>query len=90
VHQGYIEPHAVVADATQEDKAVVWCSSQGHFRVQSQTAAMLGWQPSQIKVLPAEIGGGFGGKTTIYLVSHRPLRRARRLERQRFAQPSRR
>ena len=67
VHQGYIEPHAVVADSTQEDKAVVWCSSQGHFRVQQQTAAMLGWQPSQIKVLPAEIGGGFGGKTTIYL-----------------------
>jgi CO/xanthine dehydrogenase Mo-binding subunit len=67
VHQGYIEPHAVVADSTQEDRSVVWCSSQGHFRVQSQTAAMLGWQPSQIKVLPAEIGGGFGGKTTIYL-----------------------
>ena len=67
VHQGYIEPHAVVADSTQEDKAVVWCSSQGHFRVQQQTAGMLGWQPSQIKVLPAEIGGGFGGKTTIYL-----------------------
>jgi CO/xanthine dehydrogenase Mo-binding subunit len=67
VHQGYIEPHAVVADSTQEDKAVVWCSSQGHFRVQQQTAGMLGWQPSQVKVLPAEIGGGFGGKTTIYL-----------------------
>jgi CO/xanthine dehydrogenase Mo-binding subunit len=67
VHQGYIEPHAAVADATQEDRAVVWCSSQGHFRVQSQTAAMLGWEPQQIKVLPAEIGGGFGGKTTIYV-----------------------
>ncbi|HVR29937.1 MAG TPA: xanthine dehydrogenase family protein molybdopterin-binding subunit, partial [Thermoanaerobaculia bacterium] len=67
VHQGYIEPHAVVADSTQEDRSVVWCSSQGHFRVQQQTAKMLGWEPSQIKVLPAEIGGGFGGKTTIYL-----------------------
>jgi len=67
VHQGYIEPHAAVADATQEGKAVVWCSSQGHFRVQSQTAAMLGWETQQVKVLPAEIGGGFGGKTTIYV-----------------------
>jgi CO/xanthine dehydrogenase Mo-binding subunit len=67
VHQGYIEPHAVVADSSQDSTAVVWCSSQGHFRVQSQTAAMLGWEASQIKVLPAEIGGGFGGKTTIYL-----------------------
>ncbi len=67
VHQGYIEPHAVVADTSQDDTSVVWCSTQGHFRVQSQTASMLGWEPSQIKVLPAEIGGGFGGKTTIYL-----------------------
>jgi CO/xanthine dehydrogenase Mo-binding subunit len=67
VHQGYIEPHAVVADSTQEDTSTVWCSSQGHFRVQSQTAKMLGWDTDQIKVLPAEIGGGFGGKTTIYL-----------------------
>lgn len=67
VHQGYIEPHAVVADSSQDSTSVVWCSSQGHFRVQSQTAAMLGWEVSQIKVLPAEIGGGFGGKTTIYL-----------------------
>ncbi|MDX1383912.1 MAG: molybdopterin cofactor-binding domain-containing protein [Thermoanaerobaculia bacterium] len=67
VHQGYIEPHAAVADTKQDGTSVVWCSSQGHFRVQSQTAAMLGWEVSQIKVLPAEIGGGFGGKTTIYL-----------------------
>ncbi len=67
VHQGYIEPHACVADTGQDGKAVIWCSSQGHFRVRSQTAAMLGWETSRIKVIPAEIGGGFGGKTTIYL-----------------------
>ena len=67
VHQGYIEPHACVADTGQDGKTVIWCSSQGHFRVRSQTAAMLGWDTSRIKVIPAEIGGGFGGKTTIYL-----------------------
>ena len=67
IHQGYIEPHACVADTGQDGKTVVWCSSQGHFRVRSQTAAMLGWDTSRIKVIPAEIGGGFGGKTTIYL-----------------------
>lgn len=67
VHQGYIEPHAAVADTTSENRSVVWCSSQGHFKVRSATAAMLGWEPSQVKVIPAEIGGGFGGKTTIYL-----------------------
>ena len=35
--------------------------------VRSATAGVLGWETSKIKVIPAEIGGGFGGKTTIYL-----------------------
>jgi len=67
IHQGYIEPHACVADTGQDGKTVVWCSSQGHFRVRSATADVLGWDTSRVKVVPAEIGGGFGGKTTIYL-----------------------
>ena len=67
VHQGYIEPHAVVADTDEDGRSVVWCSSQGHFQVRTFTAKVLGWEPSRLKVIPAEIGGGFGGKTTIYL-----------------------
>jgi CO/xanthine dehydrogenase Mo-binding subunit len=67
VHQGYIEPHAAVADANQEGKASIWCSSQGHFAMRTYTATVLGWEPSRLKVTPAEIGGGFGGKTVIYL-----------------------
>lgn len=67
VHQGYIEPHAAVADAGQNGRASLWCSSQGHFSMRTQTAAVLGWEPSRLKVTAAEIGGGFGGKTVIYL-----------------------
>ncbi len=67
VHQGYIEPHACVVDVGADGKANVWASSQGHFRVRSQTAAVLGWDVNRVKVTPAEIGGGFGGKTTIYI-----------------------
>lgn len=67
VHQGYIEPHACVADCGQDGKTTIWASSQGHFAVRSKTAAALGWSTDRIKVIPAEIGGGFGGKTTIYL-----------------------
>ena len=67
VHQGYIEPHAVVADTAEDGRAVVWCSSQGHFMVRTHTAKLLGWEPSRVKVIPAEIGGGFGGKTTVYV-----------------------
>ncbi len=67
VHQGYIEPHAAVADTTPNGRTTLWCSSQGHFTMRSLSAKVLGWEPSKLKVIPAEIGGGFGGKTTIYL-----------------------
>ncbi len=67
VHQGYIEPHAVVADMGPDGKVDVWCSSQGHFMVRAFLAGLLKIQMSKIKVTAAEIGGGFGGKTTVYL-----------------------
>jgi CO/xanthine dehydrogenase Mo-binding subunit len=67
VHQGYIEPHAVVARTGEDGQSVVWCCTQGHFMVRSVTARLLGLDVSQIKVIPSEIGGGFGGKTTVYL-----------------------
>lgn len=67
VHQGYIEPHACVASYTKDGQATIWCSSQGAFMVRAYTAKICGMETSKIKVIPAEIGGGFGGKTTIYL-----------------------
>lgn len=67
VHQGYIEPHAAVADTTPDGRSTVWCSSQGHFAMRTYTSNVLGWDASRLKVIPAEIGGGFGGKTVIYL-----------------------
>jgi len=67
VHQGYIEPHAVVADANPDGKVDIWCSSQGHFMVRTFISGLLKIDMSKIKVTAAEIGGGFGGKTTVYL-----------------------
>ena len=67
VHQGYIEPHAVVARTGEDGQSVVWCCTQGHFMVRAFSARVLGMPVSRIKVIPSEIGGGFGGKTTIYL-----------------------
>ena len=67
VHQGYIEPHAAVAKVDADGQATVWCSTQGTFDVRSLSARVLGMPLSRIRVVPAEIGGGFGGKTTIYL-----------------------
>jgi CO/xanthine dehydrogenase Mo-binding subunit len=67
VHQGYIEPHACVASYGADGQSTIWCSSQGQFLVRAMTARILNMPLSDIKVIPAEIGGGFGGKTTVYL-----------------------
>jgi CO/xanthine dehydrogenase Mo-binding subunit len=66
-HQGYIEPHACVVSTNASGQIDIWCSSQGHFMVRQYTSVVLGVDVATIKVTPAEIGGGFGGKTTIYL-----------------------
>jgi CO/xanthine dehydrogenase Mo-binding subunit len=67
VHQGYIEPHAVLARTGQDGRSVVWCCTQGPFMVRAYCAKALGLSTDMIKVIPTEIGGGFGGKTTVYL-----------------------
>lgn len=67
VHQGYIEPHNAVAQVNPDGQATVWCSTQGPFDVRHLCSEVLGMPLSQIRVVPAEIGGGFGGKTTVYL-----------------------
>ena len=67
VHQGYIEPHACVGNFNEDGQAMVWCSTQGHFGVRSMTAMAMGMDEGDIRVIASEIGGGFGGKTTVYL-----------------------
>ena len=67
IHQAYIEPQACLANWEGGGKAEIWSSSQGHFAVRSLTARLTGMTIGDIKVNPAEIGGGFGGKTLVYL-----------------------
>ena len=67
VHQGYIEPHACVASFSEDGQAELWCSTQGHFIVRGHCAKMLGMDIGKLRVSASEIGGGFGGKTVVYL-----------------------
>ncbi len=67
VHQGYIEPHACVASWNADGQGQLWISSQGHFDLRNQTASVLHMPSSDLRTYPLEIGGGFGGKTGIYL-----------------------
>jgi CO/xanthine dehydrogenase Mo-binding subunit len=67
VHQGYIEPHACLISVAADGKTTIWSSSQGQFMVRAMTAYLTGIPQSDIRAIPAEIGGGFGGKTIVYL-----------------------
>jgi xanthine dehydrogenase molybdenum-binding subunit len=67
VHQGYIEPHNGTALWNADGTVTIWCSTQGAFTVRAQVAELLQLPVSRIKVVPMEIGGGFGGKIRVYL-----------------------
>jgi CO/xanthine dehydrogenase Mo-binding subunit len=67
VHQGYIEPQACIVSYKPDSQSTIWSSSQGQFMVRGLTATITGMATGDIKAIPAEIGGGFGGKTIIYL-----------------------
>ena len=62
VHQGYIEPQTSTAHWDANDNVTIWCSTQQLFAFRDHTAILLGVPVSKLKVIPMEIGGGFGGK----------------------------
>jgi len=67
VHQGYIEPQACVANVAEDGQAELWCCTQGHFFVRHACARLLEMDISKLRVTASEIGGGFGGKTTVFI-----------------------
>ncbi len=67
VHQGYIEPHNATALWNPDGNLTVWTSTQGAFMVRDQLAGLLGLPVHNVKVVPMEIGGGFGAKIVVYL-----------------------
>ena len=83
-HQGYIEPHNGTALWSEDGQINVWVSTQAYFGVRDQLSQLLSRPVSKIRVNPVEIGGGFGGKTSVYMEplacllsresGHRPVR----------------
>ena len=67
VHQGYIEPHASTATWAGDGRLTIWTCTQGAFAIRASCAAILDIPESEIRVIPTEIGGGFGAKITTYL-----------------------
>ena len=67
IHQGYIEPHNTTVWWKNDGSVTVWVSTQGPFEIRSQVSEVLNVPVSKVKVIPCEIGGGFGGKFPIYM-----------------------
>ena len=67
VHQGYIESHICTAQWDSNGLITIWTTTQGQFAIRDQVAIILDVPMSRIKVIPLEIGGGFGGKDTAYI-----------------------
>ncbi|MCB6178098.1 xanthine dehydrogenase family protein molybdopterin-binding subunit [Rhodobacter sp. Har01] len=66
-HQGYIEPQACLGQLGADGKGEMWVCTQGQWYIRRMCAAVLGIEAAQLRVTPSEIGGGFGGKTTIFM-----------------------
>lgn len=66
VHQGYIEPQALIASVSEDGAVELWTTTQGHFVIRGLCARLLNMDMSRIRVTASEIGGGFGGKNNLY------------------------
>ena len=62
INQGFLEPMACIARSEPNGRLTIWASTQGPYQVRSQLATVLQLEISQIKVIPMELGGGFGAK----------------------------
>ena len=62
INQGFLEPMACVADVEPNGRLVVYASTQGPYPVRASLAAVLEMPISRIRVVPMELGGGFGAK----------------------------
>jgi CO/xanthine dehydrogenase Mo-binding subunit len=84
VHQGYIEPHNGTAIWNADNQITVWTSTQSAWDERREISEVLHVPLSSVRVIPMEIGGGFGGKLTAYLevlaaalskkAGHRPVK----------------
>ncbi|MCU0523136.1 MAG: xanthine dehydrogenase family protein molybdopterin-binding subunit, partial [Anaerolineae bacterium] len=67
VHQGYIEPQAALAIWSPDGSLTLHTSTQGSFAVRDTIVDLLKLPMADVRVIPAEVGGAFGGKNTSYI-----------------------
>ena len=65
INQGFLEPMACIANVEPNGRLTIWASTQGPYQIRAQLAAVLDIPLSSVKVIPMELGGGFGAKLRV-------------------------
>ncbi len=62
IHPQYLQPRSAAAQMEPNGRLTVWANAQAPFPVRQEVAKMLGMPLNNVRVISADIGGGFGGK----------------------------
>jgi CO/xanthine dehydrogenase Mo-binding subunit len=62
IHPQYLEPRIAAAQMEPNGRLTVWANAQAPFPVRQEVAKMLGMPLNNVRVISADLGGGFGGK----------------------------
>ena len=64
IHPQYLEPRIAAAQVEPDGRITVWANAQAPFGVRTDVARLLGIPFNKVRVISADLGGGFGGKAS--------------------------
>ena len=62
INQGYLEAMACVANVDPSGRINVWTSTQAPYQIRATLAEVVKQPMSRLRIIPMELGGGFGAK----------------------------
>ncbi|MEE8436344.1 MAG: xanthine dehydrogenase family protein molybdopterin-binding subunit [bacterium] len=65
IHQAYMEPHGCLAIHNPDETYTIWSSTQTTAWLRNAVAETMGISQNRVRLVPTEIGGGFGGKISM-------------------------
>ena len=72
-HQTYMEPNSCTARTEPDGRITLWTSCQGSFNIRDAVSGALDIPQGKIRVIPLEMGGGFGAKNGVFAEPHAVL-----------------
>jgi CO/xanthine dehydrogenase Mo-binding subunit len=73
INQGYLEAMACVANADPSGRIHVWTSTQAPYQIRATLAAVIDQPIAHLRVIPMELGGGFGAKLRLCVEAYPTL-----------------